>query len=104
MLNELAKEVYDINVANGWDVAKMGDFRGDVNKVAAKLCLVHSEISEALEAVRKGDFNNFAEELADALIRILDLAKGLDVDMDYVVARKNDKNKSRGYRHGGKRL
>lgn len=48
---------------------------------AEKLALVHSEVSEALEGLRKGkadehlpEFSSEAVELADALIRIFDYA------------------------------
>jgi NTP pyrophosphatase (non-canonical NTP hydrolase) len=38
---------------------------------------------------------NFAEELADTLIRVLDLASGLGIDLDSEVIRKLNKNKQR---------
>ncbi|UTW68651.1 hypothetical protein KHA80_14230 [Anaerobacillus sp. HL2] len=37
------------------------------------LLFIHSEVSEVLEADRKGDTDNFTEELADVCIRIFDL-------------------------------
>ena len=52
--------------------------------------------------MRKTDRANFNEELADAVIRILDMATGLGIDLDSEIAQKLDKNRSRGYRHGGK--
>lgn len=45
---------------------------------------------------------NVAEELADVLIRLLDTAKRHDIDLDLEVAKKLEKNRARGYRHGGK--
>lgn len=60
----------------------------DPTQAAAKLALIHSEVSEALEGVRKGEMDSHlphrkAEEveLADAMIRIFDLAgaRGLDL-------------------------
>lgn len=68
------------------------------------LALIHSEASEALEAFRKDDRENFAEELADVLIRVLDCGGGLGIDLDATVAAKLEKNRSRGYKHGGKRV
>ncbi len=101
MLSRLAEVVREINAANGWDTPESFD---QVDAIGTKLALVHSEVSEALEAVRHADFDNFGEELADVLIRVLDLADGLGVDLDTHVERKLQKNRERGYRHGGKRV
>ena len=102
-LNELGKEILKINKANGWNVMTP-ELWDDENKVPAVIALIHSEASEALEAFRKGDVDNFAEELADVLIRVLDCAAGLDIDMDVEVRYKMEKNRKRGYWHGGKRV
>lgn len=85
---------------------------------ATKLALVHSEISEALEGGRKGSMddhlpNRKAEEveLADALIRIFDLAgaRGLDLEgavrekMQYNAVR-SDHNRDNRAAEGGKKF
>ena len=102
-LNTLGKHINAINQANGWNVPSPGDWdRPD--RVAALLALTHSEVSEALEAVRGSDWENFEEELADVLIRVLDLGVGLGVDIDAAVEKKLKVNQGRGHRHGGKRL
>lgn len=44
----------------------------------------------------------FGIELADAIIRILDLADFLGLDMEALVLEKHKYNQSRPYRHGGK--
>ena len=44
-LNEISKQVYEANKLKGFDVKN--------ENVGQTLCLIHSEISEALEAVRK---------------------------------------------------
>ena len=56
--------------------------------VAEKLVLIHSEISEAMEAARKNlkddklpHRRGVEVELADAVIRILDLAGALQLDL-----------------------
>ena len=63
--------------------------------VAQKLCLVHSEISEAMEGHRKGLMDDklphrtmLEVELADAIIRICDLAGALGLDLGDALAEK----------------
>lgn len=63
--------------------------------VATKLCLIHSEVSEALEGQRKDKMDDHLPhrkalevELADALIRICDLAGGLGLDLGGAVREK----------------
>jgi len=60
---------------------------GEVN-IAEKLCLIHSEISEAMEGDRKNLMDDklphrkmLEVELSDALIRIFDLAGFLGLDV-----------------------
>lgn len=101
MLNDLGREIVIINRDNGWNVAVPDDWDATY-KVPAVIALIHSEASEALEAFRNRDKENFTEELADTLIRILDLSYGLGLDMDKAVREKLEKNKTRGFRHGGK--
>ncbi len=63
--------------------------------VAEKLCLTHSEVSEGMEGHRKGlpddklTHRSMLEvELADAVIRIADLAGALDLDLGGAIAEK----------------
>lgn len=63
--------------------------------VAQKLCLTHSEVSEAMEGHRKGlqddklPHRSMLEvELADAVIRIADLAGALRLDLGGAIAEK----------------
>ena len=60
------------------------------------LVLIHSEVSEALEAYRNNDRANYREELADILIRLLDLEQELIL--------KHAANIDRPHKHGGKIL
>lgn len=103
-LNALAAEIVEINRANGWNVCTPADWADGPNayKLGTVMALIHSEVSEALEAIRENDPQNFEEELADVLIRVLDCAGGLGIDMDAAVRAKLERNKTRGYRHGGK--
>lgn len=70
--------------------------------VPLKLCLIHSEISEALEADRKQLFDDklphrigLEVELADACIRIFDLAGALNMDLGGAIAEKMEYNATR---------
>ena len=71
------------------------------------LCLIHSEISEALEAYRNNipdkDKDCLCEELADAIIRIFDMCAAFKLDIVDAVNRKHEFNKTRPRRHGDKR-
>jgi len=67
------------------------------------LALIHSEVSEALEAYRKNDKDNFAEELADIVIRVFDAAEGLGISIEDEIINKHKININRSYRHGNKR-
>lgn len=67
-----------------------------------KLCLIHSEISEAMEADRKHLNDSHLPnrpgrevELADALIRIFDLAGGYDMDLAGALVEKLAYNRER---------
>lgn len=74
----------------------------DKNVVPTKLCLIHSEISEAMEGHRKNlmdehlPYRKMIEvELADAMIRISDLAGALDLDLGGAIAEKMAYNATR---------
>lgn len=85
--------------AGFWDVRP--DDRPDLY-VPQTLALIHSEVTEALEAHREGDDEEFAEELADVIIRVGDIAGEEGVDLESQIARKQAKNRERETRHGKK--
>lgn len=96
MLNELAKECHEIARSKGfYERAGEGE-----SFLSEKLLLVVSEITEAQDAIRDGDELGEALEIADALIRLLDYAEFRGIDIDAVVRRKIDFNKTRPYMHG----
>lgn len=64
------------------------------------LMLVVSELGEAIEAKRHGNEAHVAEELADAVIRIFDLAEGFGYYLEQAMTRKHEVNKMRPYLHG----
>lgn len=81
---------YGLSAKSGWwtDKATGLNQRHDQINVAEKLCLIHSEVSEAMEGHRKNLMDDklphrkmLEVELADALIRIHDLAGFLGLDL-----------------------
>ena len=90
------KEIHNLAVSKGW-------YEGETRTVPELLCLIHSEVSEALEAYRDYDDNLMAEEMADVAIRLMDMAEYLGIDLQSEIERKHKINMSREHRHGGKR-
>lgn len=78
-LANLPREIREINEANGWREGDPFDW-SDRHKIPSALALIHSEISEAWEGSWGDDFDNFSEELADVLIRIVDMLEGLGLE------------------------
>ena len=64
------------------------------------LMLCVTELSEAMEAYRCGDEDNFNEEIADTFIRLFDLCGGLEIDIESVIRDKVRFNQDRPYMHG----
>ena len=113
-LNGMARQIYDSNFLAGWwsqvEVDQLERSQSDGNKyskevatlLASKLALCHSELSEALEGMRKGlmddhlkDRPMFEVELADTIIRILDLAGFVGMDIGGAVNAKFTYNQTR---------
>ena len=91
-LNDLSRECHKAN-AMWWRNLETGD-PIERNK-GELLCLMHSEISEAMEAERKGLMDDklphrrgVEVEIADLLIRVFDYAGAFGLDLDGAVAEK----------------
>lgn len=125
-INEMCKQVHKANERWWLDLTRpiphqpsgtvMGYSPAERN-VGEMLCLVHSEISEALEGHRKNlqddklpHRKQIEVELADAIIRIFDIAQGLGLDlggayeekMAYNAKREDHKIENR-LKEGGKK-
>jgi len=122
MINELAKRIHETAKSKGF-------YEGDVN-IGEKLCLIHSEVSEALECDRKkpapmewhedsalkiihysndDEFkmefekyikDTFADELADIMIRVMDLGAFKNIDLEAHIRAKMRYNALREHKHG----
>lgn len=128
MINELAKQIHKNAIDKG--------FFEKENNIGEMLCLIHSKVSEALEADRKDHHatkswnmehnvpaldlehhadqryfiqefesaikNSFEDELADVMIRVMDLAAYKGIDLEYHIKQKMQYNSLREYKHGKK--
>lgn len=102
-INYLVRDIHADNVAAGWWTNKDGsDVRTNPYAFSNKIALIHSELSEALEADRKGlkddklpHRDGREVELADAVIRIFDLAGGYGMDLEGAIQEKREYNAKR---------
>ncbi len=79
---------------------------------AEMIALMHSELSEALEAIRHEgyesaskhipSYNQVAEEMADVVIRIMDFCEARHINLGRAILAKMEFNKTRPHKHGKK--
>lgn len=117
---DIQKQVHELAVSKGWwhidRLSEKHPIRHETKAmdIGSKLCLIHSEISEALEFVRDGGPydatlidgkpEGVVVELADTVIRIMDLCGALGLDLEAAILQKLEYNRGRKHRHGGRLL
>ncbi len=101
-LDALSAILHETAIEKGfWD----GEYTND--KIGNKLALVHSEVTEVLEAIRKSKGSEYiVEEMADVIIRLLDVYAAMrnkeqvTHSLDEILEDKINKNKERPRLHG----
>ena len=105
-IRELQSEAHQNALGKGWwnKPVSFGDLISNM----------HAELSEAFEEYRKGKSVNeiytseggkpegIPVELADCVIRIFDFCGQYDIDLNDVIIKKMEYNRTRSFRHGGK--
>jgi NTP pyrophosphatase (non-canonical NTP hydrolase) len=103
-LNQTAKRAHEMAVKKKFWVGPAGE-------VSRKLLLIHAEVSEAAEELRRQDGGKarigeggkpegIASEVADVVIRALDLLYYLCPDVEDIVKAKMEYNSTRPDMHG----
>lgn len=108
-INDYVKECHENAASKGfWDfylstlcMSLPNELRRKVNYyiTTTLIMLMVTELSEAVEALRKDDMSNFKEELADVAIGLFDLAGGLEIDLENEINKKMEINKNREKMH-----
>ena len=99
-INKLGDQIVKWRIKKGFTTPSSFKTEKERDYMLAKLMLVVTEVAEASEAVRHNDMENFKEEIADALIRLLDIGRTMKLDLEKDIANKMDVNYTRPKKHG----
>jgi NTP pyrophosphatase (non-canonical NTP hydrolase) len=102
MLDDLAMDLHKVAVEKGFWPEEIDDIF-----IAKQCMMIVSEVTETMEAIRKDKGEEeITKEVADILIRTLDLYAGLveagytKLSLDYALEEKTQFNKTRPEKHG----
>ena len=107
-INRVANRTWTITEDKGFH--DLPGFESDISETTRALLMIVDEVMEATQELRNGSTpDKIIGELADVVLRALDLAYSLDMDCQYesigeAIINKMAKNASRANRHGGKLL
>ena len=106
-LNQLVDRAHKNSKDKGfWDIASDESLVNLTEILIMKMALVHTEVSEGVEAIRDGNLtaeeriDAFGEEMADVIIRVMDVCGKLDIDLEVELLKKMNKNEKRPRMHG----
>lgn len=101
VFTNMQRAVYANSYAKGFHTGSVDD-----ESISQKLALIHSEVSEALEELRRTNVSNedraenFVKELADVIIRTMDLAEAMGLNLGAAITQKHLVNLKREPKHG----